>query len=203
MLVYQRVPDDRYSLKLVKKMVWHSPSTTFRHPPDQFCAQKAQTHRILQTQSQGLSAVWLVTKGFFGAYDPWHPCHPRNPIGKCQQVLVVTTSLQFRWSIPLAYFGLKRRPSFSWERKTQQVSGDLRRNKSNISKKTKWLAPNQPFFSEPGAPLDWDHSQVISAVSSANSTWDGNLWKSFDKATANLRYLATMLVFSSILYFFI
>ena len=120
-----------------------------------------------------------------------------------QQVLVVTTGLQFRWSIPLAYFGLKRRPSFSWERKTQQVSGDVRRNKSNISKKTKWLAPNQPFFSEPGAPLDWDHSQVISAVSSANSTWDGNLWKSFDKATANLRYLATMLVFSSILYFFI
>ena len=58
-----------------RERCWHSPSTTFRHPPDQFCAQnQAQTHRTLQTQSQGLSAVWLmVPKDFFGApYDPWH-----------------------------------------------------------------------------------------------------------------------------------
>ena len=116
MLVYKRVPYDR-SLKLVKKMVaGERRSSTWKRGQGERCWHHQPPSGILisffcpesgPNSARGCQQCgWWYPKGFFGApYDPWHPCHPRNPIGKCQQaVLVVTTN----WLSPISMVNSSR-----------------------------------------------------------------------------------------------
>ena len=168
MLVYKRVPYDR-SLKLVKKMVaGERRSSTWKRGQGERCWHHQPPSGILisffaqnqaQTQPGAVSSVADGTQKVFlePLTIPDIPVIPGIQSGSASRRCWWSPPidcLQFRWSIPLAYFGLKLEETLIFMGK-KNTAGFWRCSKKQIEyiQKNKMTSSKPTFFLRARCPI--------------------------------------------------